>query len=276
MSKLAFDERVAAQLEKLYATSDVRRRRCLVREALAARAGERVLDVGCGPGFYVAELLADVGPNGSVVGVDPSAAMLAVAARRCTGLGNATFREGEATSLPIDDESFDAAISVQVLEYVSDVASALREMRRVLRVGGRVVIWDVDWTTVSWHSTDTSRMTRVLRAWDEHLVHPFLPRTLASRLRAAGFENVATQGHVFATAELSPETYGGSSLPLIAEFVSGRGEVTSEEARAWIEDQRQLGERGEFFLRVHAVLLHRNPRVIEPRHSSRAGNSVAP
>src|SRR3954452_5127570 len=69
MSQLVFDESRARQLEALYRTRDVRRRRALVREALAARAGERILDVGCGPGFYTEELLDEVGPDGAVVGV---------------------------------------------------------------------------------------------------------------------------------------------------------------------------------------------------------------
>jgi SAM-dependent methyltransferase len=49
--------------------------------------------------------------------------------------------------------SFDRALSVQVLEYVSDPAAALADLHRALRPGGRLVVWDVDWSTVSWHST---------------------------------------------------------------------------------------------------------------------------
>src|SRR5574341_622243 len=98
MSQIVFDERVAQQLEVLYRRRDALRRRRLVGEALAALPGHRVLDVGCGPGFYAAELLAEVGAQGAVVGVDTSAAMLAAAARRCQGVGNAAFHEGDATS----------------------------------------------------------------------------------------------------------------------------------------------------------------------------------
>jgi arsenite methyltransferase len=64
MSQLVFDDDLANQLETLYRTRDVLRRRRLVREALGAAPGERVLDVGCGPGFYVAELLSQVGATG--------------------------------------------------------------------------------------------------------------------------------------------------------------------------------------------------------------------
>ena|SRR5437016_6648740 len=88
MSKLQFDQSMVAGLERLYATRDVLRRRALVRAALAAEPGDRVLDVGCGPGFYVTELLETVGPDGQVVGVDPSADMLAVAAQRARGREN--------------------------------------------------------------------------------------------------------------------------------------------------------------------------------------------
>jgi arsenite methyltransferase len=248
MSQLSFDESRARQMETLYRTRDVRRRRALVREALAASPGERVLDVGCGPGFYAEELLGEVGPEGSVVGIDASPDMLAVAARRCADHANAEFREGDATALPVEAADFDAALCVQVLEYVADPTAALAQMRRALRPGGRVVVWDVDWGTVSWHSEDPERMDRVLRAWDAHLTHPSLPRTLGARLRAAGFSQVGVEGHVFATTALDPEAFGtGLVLKLAEEYVAGSPEVGLEEARAWAAEQRELGARGELF-----------------------------
>lgn len=248
MAQLVFDERMVEQLEKLYATRDVMRRRRLVREALAPAPGERILDMGCGPGFYAAELLVDVGDEGSIVGVDTSPAMLAVAARRTGGRPNADFREGDATALPVGDGEFDAALSVQVLEYVADTTAALRELRRALRPGGRLVVWDVDWSTLSWHSEDPARMERVLEAWDTHLAHPSLPRTLAARMREAGFEDVRAEGHAFATAGLDAETYGGALLPVVENYVAGRKQIDPEEAAAWAAEQRELGERDAFYV----------------------------
>jgi arsenite methyltransferase len=244
MSQLVFDEKIVEQLEILYRSRDVLSRRRLVYEALRAQPGYRVLDVGCGPGFYSRELLDQVGPEGAVTGIDQSPQMLAVAKRRSEGFGNARFQEGDATALPVESDEFDRALSVQVLEYVADVPRALAEMHRALRPGGRVVIWDVDWATVSWHSEDPDRMARVLAAWDQHLAHPSLPRTLAASLTAAGFEDVRMDGHAFATNDLSVETYGGAALPVIERYVRQQG---SPDVDAWAAEQRALGERGEFF-----------------------------
>lgn len=247
MGTLAFDAKTIQFLERLYRTADVRRRRRLVMEALAPQPGEDVLDVGCGPGFYVAEIAEVVGPAGSVTGVDQSPSSLAAARERAAAHPNVAFHEGEATALPVGDAAFDAALSVQVYEYVPDTLAGLAEIHRALRPGGRVVLWDVDWSTVSWHTADPERMARVLAAWDEHLTHPALPRTLAATLRRAGFEDVTCTGHTFATTALDPETYGGAISRQIAQFVPGRRGVTASEAAAWAEEQRALDEAGEFF-----------------------------
>ena len=246
MPQVEFDADVAARIESLYRIGDAVRRRRIVRETLGAAPGERILDVGCGPGFYCAELAEEVG-SGSVVGVDSSPAMLELAARRCAGQEAVELRPGEAVSLPIDDASVDAAVCVQVLEYVADPTVALAEIHRALRPGGRVVVWDVDWATVSLHAEDAVLTERVLRAWDQHLTHPSLPRTLAPRMRSVGFEQVRMQAHPFTTCVLDPETYGAAMLPFIAAFVVGRDEITGDEAQRWVSEQQQLGARGEFY-----------------------------
>jgi SAM-dependent methyltransferase len=238
---------MATKIEALYQIDDAARRRRIVREALGAAPGERILDVGCGPGFYCAELAEEVGPSGKVVGIDSSPAMLELAARRCAGHERVELRSGDAVTLPVDDASFDAALCVQVLEYVPDPTVALAKMHRALRPGGRVVVWDVDWATVSLHALDSALTDLVLRAWDEHLSHPSLPRTLGPRLRSAGFEKVCMEAHPFCTCELDPETYGVALLPFVGAFVVGRNGITDKQAQAWVSEQRELGERTEFY-----------------------------
>ncbi len=247
MAQLAFDEETGKQLEALYRIGDAVRRRGLVRAALGSAAGERILDLGCGPGFFCAELLEEVGTDGWVVGLDSSTQMLNLATRRCAGRANVEFHEADATALPVEDASFDGVMCVQVLEYVPDTSAALGELYRALRPGGRVVVWDTDWATLSWHSADPARMARVLGAWDEHLVHRSLPRTLGPALRSAGFEDVETAGHAFATADFDPDTFAAAFIPMIERFVAGRDGISEDQAKAWAAEQQQLGERGEFF-----------------------------
>ena len=247
MSQIEFDEQTAQALEVIYGTRDVVRRRGLVHDAIAAAPGERILDVGCGPGFYVAELLERVGPDGHVTGIDTSAPMLAIAARRVEGHENVELVDAPATALPFDSGAFDGAISVQVLEYVDDVGLALAELHRVLRPGGRLVVWDVDWETVSMHSADPQRMRRVLDAWDRHLVHRSLPATLARSLGEAGFVDVSLEGHSFTTGEFTPDAYGASLVAVIGNYLSGLGDFADDDRAAWVEEQVALGERSEFY-----------------------------
>ena len=189
MSQLSFGRDTGEQLERAYIAYDILRRRAIVYEALRPLPGQRILDAGCGPGFYVAELAEKVGPDGLVVGVDRSSEMLGLAAARSAGRSNVEFREGEATALPVQDEEFDAAVSVQMLEYLTDVDAALAELHSASCAP--VAASPCGTSTgrpLSWHSDDPERMQRVLDAWDDHLADPVLPRTLGARLSAAGFE----------------------------------------------------------------------------------------
>ena len=247
VTELSFGRETGERLEQAYTTPDILRRRAIVYEALRPLPGQRILDAGCGPGFYVAELAEKVGPDGLVVGVDRSADMLRLAAARSAGRTNVEYRAGEAAALPVHDEEFDAAVSVQMLEYLTDVDVALAELYRALRPGGRLALWDIDWSTVSWHSDDPGRMQRVLDAWDLHLADPVLPRTLGARLSATGFEDVAADGYAFVSTNLSTEAYAGAIFPVFESYLLASPALVEGEATAWAAEQRELDERGEFF-----------------------------
>jgi len=109
------------------------------------RAGERVVDVGCGAGIDSLIAARMVGPTGYVIGVDMTPSMLAKARRSAAeaNLSNVEFLEGYGESLPVPDNWADVVISNGVLNLMPDKAAALKEMARVLKPGGRLQIGDI-------------------------------------------------------------------------------------------------------------------------------------
>jgi len=251
---LEFDEAGARVLEAVYRTPDVvEQRRAIVRE-LGLRPGERVLDLGSGPGFLALEMAAVVGQGGAVRGVDVSPSMIAMAARRQPPGGSAPVEFTAADDLPwpFPDGSFDVAVCTQVYEYVPDMPRALAEVRRVLADGGRLLVLDTDWDSIVWRSSDDQRMLRVLCAWDDHLVHRDLPRRLPQLLRDAGFELERCMVIPLLNVGYERESYSGGTLEMIQGFVAGRRDVTAAEAQAWGDDLRGMGD--DYFFSLNRYL----------------------
>ena len=113
-------------------------------ETLAPAPGERILEVGPGTGYYTLDVARRI-DGGELHIFDIQQEMLDHAGRRAAeaGVANLVPRLGDARSLPYDDASFDAAYLVTVLGEVPDKAAAMRELARVLRPGGRLVVGEL-------------------------------------------------------------------------------------------------------------------------------------
>ena len=211
---MQFDEATSRRVEATYTTPDVAGQRRVIRAALGLKPGEDVLDIGSGPGFLASEMSAEVGPGGSVIGVDPSPSMLAIACGRPQAADSVPveFSAGEATALPCAGDSFDAVTSTQVYEYVENVPAALAEAWRVLRPGGGLLVLDTDWDSIVWRSGDHDRMRRVLAAWDRHLADPYLPRRLTGLLEEAGFSVTHRSAIPLLNAGYDPDTYSAGPI----------------------------------------------------------------
>jgi len=123
-----------------WVTDEERIRRLVAAAQLTGN--ERVLDVACGPG-YIAEAFARAARE--VIGVDLTAAMLEIGAERTKerGVSNVSFRIGDVQNLPFEKETFEVVVSRLALHHMQNPAQVVREMARVCRLGGTVLIEDI-------------------------------------------------------------------------------------------------------------------------------------
>ncbi|MGZ8596492.1 MAG: methyltransferase domain-containing protein [Actinomycetota bacterium] len=154
--------------------------------------GDRVIDIGCGPGS-ISLGLAQVA--GHVTGVDVDDAEFTDARAYAVehGIANVEFREGSIYDLHVPDVSFDVCTLFSMLETLDDPDAALAEVRRVVKPGGRVGVSSIDYGGLILHGPDEARLRRFyelrLRLWEED-VHYHRGRELRGLLLRAGFENV--------------------------------------------------------------------------------------
>jgi len=181
------------------------RRSALKRAGLAS--GAQVLDVGIGTGLVAREALGLIGPQGRLVGVDPSAGMM-----KEVDLPSVELVEGKAEALPRADASSDFLSMGYALRHISDVAAAFGEFHRVLRPGGRVLVLEISKPESPWGTrllkgymravvpliarfigqrSDTAELWRYY--WDT-IEACIAPQQVMEALRAAGFTDV--QRHV--------------------------------------------------------------------------------
>lgn len=251
-----FDAEAAARLERVYAAPEIAEQRARTRAALAARPGERGLDIGCGPGFLACELAGEVGPGGRIIATDSSPDMLAATRERVRREGVGGRVEpvlSDAAALAFRDASFDFAVAVQVYLYVPDVEGALAGAARVLRPGGRLVVVDTDWGSCVWLTGDPARHQRVIEARMGDFAQPHLPPRLPGLLRKAGLRVSRAEAIPVLNVRYDPDSFSVGIIGPTKESAIRQG-LPQAEAEAWAADLKARTGDGDYFFSVNRFL----------------------
>ena len=251
---IEYDDKAARAIERSYLSPEIVRQRLRTLEALALRAGEHVLDVGCGPGLLAHDMALQVGTSGRVAGIDKSEAMLRLARQRCAHLSQVELSQGEAANLCADDQSFHALACTQVLLYIPDVRQALSEMRRVLKPGGRIAVVETDWRSAVLNSNEEVLTRKITQGWDDAVPSPNLPVQLGPLLREHDFTAIRVEAIPVLDTSYSPDGFSAGLAKATATSAQERELVSEAQARTWLDDLERLERGGAYFFCVNRFL----------------------
>lgn len=216
---------------------------------LALPQNARVLEVGCGTGAMMRFLARRGDFSGKAFGVDQSLPFIEAAKTfaRDEDVGDRVdFRVGDAHSLEFPPATFDAVIAHTVISHVTEPATVVREMARVVRPGGTVAIFDGDYASLTYAFPDHDFGRRM----DAALVslvfnNPLVMRELLPQLPELGLAMTAAWGD--AVAEIGNGSYFKSFAETYAPSVTRAGLLPAETVEAWLTAQQRSMKNGTFF-----------------------------
>ncbi len=219
-------------------------------EAMQIKAGDKVLDVGCGPGTDTIPLARLVGPTGEVYGVDYDAEMVNEADLRAkqAGVGGwVHHRKADASAIPFEVNSFNACRSERLFQHLLDPATVLREMKRVTKRGGWVVVLDTDWGSGGTDTYEVELERRLMRFFVEHLHNNgYAGRQLYRLFITHGLQEVSYEVFPIVATSYAMERQIIQMDQLEKEAIA-QGIVTQEELRRITEGFSQADKNGVFF-----------------------------
>lgn len=243
---------MATFLEERSRTPDMLQVNTAICEMLAPISGERILEVGCGSGVLCRRIAPSLQPQGQVVGLDISPQFLFQARKYALlqGLdGQIEFECGAGESLSFPNATFDGAFAARLLLHAADPDAVVREMTRVVRPGGRVVLMDWDFESVVVDHPDRE-LTRRLLHWrnDHHGGDNWSGRQLWRRMVTAGLQGLTVQPVV----TVMHDEAGGltQSLWRAAQVARDHGGISPEEYDAWVGELKERIRAETFFASI--------------------------
>lgn len=216
------------------------------------QVAQKVLDVGCGPGSDTIALAHLVGPYGEAAGVDYDPQMIAQAA----GVSDwVSHKQGTIDALPFATDYFDASRSERVFQHLHNPQQALAEMARVTKPGGRVVVWDADWGTLSIDTEEEETERKLVRMMTNVTVNNgYSGRQLYRLFKQSALDVVKFEANtLFFTDYSSMRTVVG--FDYVEEQALAQGTITQAELDRWHMSLEQADQSGWFFASVTGILI---------------------
>jgi len=212
-------------------------------ELLLLVEGDHILDVGCGTGDD-ARAISGQAPGVSVTGIDASEDKIREARARTLGLPRPVdFRLGDAYALPFDDEAFDACRADRVFHHLVDPQTALAEMARVTRPGGRVVVCDTDYDTLVVEAADGELTRRILAHHADRMESGRVGRKLRGLFLDAGLGLIEVSSYAAIATEYDEEVL---KLRDKAERAAASGAIAADAAARWVASLVEADRAGRF------------------------------
>jgi len=244
---------------------------------LGAGPGDRVVDLGCGTGASLIQVVPDLrggGGSGMAVGVDASLAVLgraadALAPAVAAGTARVLLVQADLKDrLPFPDAAFDRIICHNVLEFLPDPDGFAAEAGRVLCPDGRLVLSHSDFDTLVFASEDVELTRRLVRAYCDaqqpwmDAVDGTIGRRLAGIAGRAGLAVLDVQAQVVLDRRFAPGELGWGYAHNLAEALAGCGAADRAELDGWLAGLRRLDAEGAFMfsLNDYAVICGRMRR----------------
>jgi ubiquinone/menaquinone biosynthesis C-methylase UbiE len=213
------------------------------------------LEVGCGPGMLLEPMHERVGTGGKISGLDLNPHFVQVARRRVEMLeyDNATFVTGDCHSLPFEDGVFDAVVAEKLLMHVGPISRIISEMKRVLSVGGRLVLADYDPFTIMTAGPDPALTSRVLASASKVYASPNAARETAAACVQAGLYIEKVHGHLMVFEDPYSKTVSGIANVWYEHAASGRL-VDRGTARRWLKAIEMTAKEGRFMIAIPYII----------------------
>ena len=215
-------------------------------EALALKEGSSVLDAGCGIGLDTCRMGARTGKSGKVIGLDSNESMISFAEKnRLPNLENVSFICGDLQTLDFPDNFFDAVHIERTLEHLEDPKPALKNLFRVLKQGGTLVIVEPDFETATPDPGDRDATRSLVSYCADNVGDGWIGRKLYGLMRETGFEV-----RIEAEPVILYDYPTFRRIGLMDKFVPGAvktGVLSQKESDLLFEGWKQAGEKGNFF-----------------------------